>query len=202
MSDIREEAINNAIHKATALLHSSVCHDLTKRYEFIKQTILADKSLTNSEETRAIQELNRSFDIHKIILNEGPKRMCEVCQEQCLATSYCEHCIRNYLEANFSNWTSGNDDIDNLIQKCQLESSSPRRIIEWIPYNNLQDIEYITKGGFSEIYSANWINGGYDNWDANQQQLERDETEEVILKKLENVEIANRNWFEEVPKFI
>src|ERR1043165_9623467 len=101
MSAIRKEVINDAINKATVLLYSNCHNDLTKRYEFAKQTILADKSLTNSEETQVIQKLNRSFDIHKIILNEGEKRICKNCQEYCLATFYCEHCIRNYLKVNF-----------------------------------------------------------------------------------------------------
>ena len=106
--------------------------------------------------------------------------------------------IRNYLKANFSNWTSGNNDIDNLIQKCQLETIKPNMIIEWIPYNHLQDIKYLTKGGCSEIYTADWVNGRYEEWDSKNQQLKRWGVQAVILKKLENVENANRSWFEEV----
>ena len=115
-----------------------------------------------------------------------------------MATLYCEYCVRHYLKAKFSNWTSGNDDIDNLIQKCQMETLMPNKIIEWIPYDNLQNIKYLTKGGCSEIYTADWINGGYEEWDSKNQQLERLGEEEVILKKLENVESANQRWFEEV----
>ena len=40
-----------------------------------------------------------------------------------------------------------------------MESFMPSKIVEWIPYNNLQNIEYLTKGGFSEIYTADWIDG-------------------------------------------
>ena len=115
-----------------------------------------------------------------------------------MATLYCEYCVRNYLKANFSNWTSGNDDIDNLIQKCQMESLMPSQIVEWIPYSNLENIKYLTKGGFSEIYTADWINGRYDEWNSKNQQLIRFGTFDVILKKLENVESANQSWFEEV----
>src|SRR5436190_23935934 len=108
---------------------------------------------------------------------------------------YCENCVRNYLKENFSNWTSGNNDIDNLIQKCQMETLSPNMIIEWIPYNHLQNIEYLTKGGCSKIYTADWIGGGYEEWDSKNQRLKRlgtqGEIQEVILKKLKNVESAN-----------
>ena len=71
-------------------------------------------------------------------------------------------------------------------------------IVEWIPYNNLQNIEYLTKGGCSEIYTADWIDGKYNEWNNQEKQLKRIGIQKVILKKLENVESANRSWFEEV----
>jgi hypothetical protein len=82
-----------------------------------------------------------------------------------------------------------------------LETLQPSSIIEWIPYNNLQYIEYLTKGGCSEIYTANWIGGRYFKWDPKEKQLKREYefgSQAVVLKKLENVENANRSWFEEV----
>jgi hypothetical protein len=123
---------------------------------------------------------------------------CQDCQEDCLATLYCERCIREYLKSNFSNWTSGNADIDKLIQKCQLETLGPGKIMEWIPYNNFENIKYLTKGGFSEIYTADWIDGNYCKWDPKKQQLKRYGTHKIVLKKLKNVESANRSWFDEV----
>src|SRR5262249_54360390 len=107
--------------------------------------------------------------------------------------------VQNYLKANFSNWSSGNDDIDNLIQQCQIETLRPNVIIEWIPYNKLQNIKYLTKGGFSEIYTAIRIGGRYEEWDSKEQKLIRSGINAgVVLKRLENVENANRNWLEEV----
>src|SRR5581483_9863709 len=98
-----------------------------------------------------------SYDKDKVRYNKGEKRICKNCNQECLATLYCENCVRNYLKAKFSSWTSGNGSIDNLIQKCQMESLGPDGIVEWIPYNNLQNIKYLTKGGCSEIYTAYWI---------------------------------------------
>ncbi|RIA81260.1 hypothetical protein C1645_881707, partial [Glomus cerebriforme] len=119
MSNIRDELVNAAFQRAVALTDYN--NDLDKRHEFRKQTILADESLTNDEKSKAIEILNKNFDYNKIRFNKGKKRICENCQEECLATLYCEYCIRNYLKAKFSNWTSGNNDIDDLIQKCQME---------------------------------------------------------------------------------
>src|ERR1043166_1735867 len=173
MSTIRYELILAARNRAFNLTDDSIHNDIHKQYEFQKQTVLADKSLTNDEKTEAIRLLTRDYDRNKVNNNSGTKRICENCNQECLATLYCEHCVRNYLKANFSNWTSGNDDIDNLIQKCQMETIVPNRIIEWIPYKNLHSIRYLTKGGFSEIYTAVWIEGEYEEWDFEKKELQR-----------------------------
>ncbi|EXX53675.1 Cmk2p [Rhizophagus irregularis DAOM 197198w] len=73
---------------------------------------------------------------------------------------------------------------------------SPYNIVEWIPYNNLQNIKYLTKGGCSEIYTADWIDGCYEEWNPKEKQLKRDGWTSVVLKKLENVERANKSWLE------
>ncbi|PKY29077.1 kinase-like protein [Rhizophagus irregularis] len=202
MSDIREELVYAAINRANVSIDYNIYDDIHKRYEFQKQTILADNSLTNDDKTYAIELLNKAYDRNKIKNNSGTRRTCENCNQECLATLYCEYCVQNYLKANFSNWTSGNNDIDNLIQKCQIETLRPDTIIEWIPYNNLQNIEYLTKGGFSEIYTAVWIDGGYYEWDSKEQKLIRFGEQKVILKGLDNVENANQRWFEEAESHL
>ncbi|EXX56127.1 polo kinase CDC5 [Rhizophagus irregularis DAOM 197198w] len=199
---IRKEIAIAAVNRSNALINYNVHNDTHKRYEFRKQTILTDNSLTKDEKTFAINCLTKSYDRNKILDNSGPKRTCENCKEECLATLYCEFCVRIYLKANFLNWTSGNVNIDNLIQKCQLETLHPHMIVEWIPYNNLENIRYLTKGGFSEIYTAYLIDGSYEEWDSKKQQLKRFGRLKVILKGLENVESANKSWFEEAKSHL
>ena len=151
MSTIRKELTYATANRAYSLIDYNIHTDLHKQYEFQKQFILDDKLLTGDEKIFAINYITETYDRNKVLKNSGTKRICENCNQECLATLYCEYCVRNYLKANFKNWTSGNNDIDNLIQKCQLETLMPSKVIEWIPYNNLQNIEYLTKGGFSEI---------------------------------------------------
>ncbi|CAB4389367.1 unnamed protein product [Rhizophagus irregularis] len=83
-----------------------------------------------------------------------------------------------------------------------MELARPDVIVEWIPYNNLQNIKHLTKGGFSEIYKAVLINGKYEEWDSKKQQLERFGDQYVVLKELKNVENANQKWFEEVKSHL
>ncbi len=195
MTSIRRKLVNAAIRKAFSLVDHA---DIDKRFELRQETILADESLTNDEKSEAIKELIDIYDENKVTLNLGMKRVCGKCKLECLAKSYCEYCVRNYLRTNFSNWTSGNKEVDNLIKNCQMKSKVPYKIIEWIPYKNLQNIKYLTKGGFSEIYTADWIGGWYFRWNSDNQRLIRYGTEKVILKRLTNIESANRSWFEEV----
>jgi hypothetical protein len=197
MDNIRLEFVATKINRLLALIDYNVLNDIHKIHEFLLQLVLADNSLNKDEKNYAIRWLTKSNDREKILRNEGKRRICENCAQKCLATLYCEFCVRNYLKANFSRWTSGNSDIDNLIQKCQMETLMPSIIVEWIPYNNLQNIKYLTEGGFSEIYTAVWIEGRYDEWDSKKQQLKRLE-QHVILKSLESVESANQSWFDEV----
>ena len=82
-----------------------------------------------------------------------------------------------------------------------METFKPEKVIEWIPYDNLQNIKYLTEGGCSKIYTAGWINGRYFEWDFKKQQLTREfefGVQYVVLKSLENVENANKRWLEEV----
>ncbi|RIA85250.1 hypothetical protein C1645_808377 [Glomus cerebriforme] len=192
MSSIRYDLIYATNNKATILTDTNIHNDIHKQFKFQQQMILADKLLTKDEKTEALKLLNKNYDRDKILNNSGTKRICENCNQECLATLYCEYCVRNYLKANFSKWTSGNNDIDNLIRKCQMETLLPSKIVEWIPYNNLENIKYLTKGGCSEIYTADWISGRYDEWDSREQQLIKTSSRKVILKKLENVESANQ----------
>ena len=200
MANIRSELVYRyaALNRAFALTDKSIYNNSEKQHDFRKQTILADESLTDDEKLEAIRYSTKDMDYYKLLRNEGTKRICENCQEECLATLYCEYCVRNHLKSKFSNWTSGNNNIDNLIQECQIKTLHPQKIVEWVPYDDLQNIEYLTKGGFSEIYTADWIDGRYYEWDNKNQCLKRLGGQYVVLKKLENVESANRSWFDEV----
>ncbi|GBC17345.2 kinase-like domain-containing protein [Rhizophagus irregularis DAOM 181602=DAOM 197198] len=90
-----------------------------------------------------------------------------------------------------------------------MEVLAPNMIVEWIPYSNLKNIKYLIKDEFSEIYTADWIGGIYDEWDSNKKQLKRIERPEiqsplvkVVLKKLINVKSASKSWFEEAKSYL
>src|SRR6266498_6131421 len=122
MSAIRKELVYAAVNRAFILINTKIHNDIHKQFEFQQQTVLADETLTEDEKTYAVRLLTKDYDRNKVNYNSGTRRICENCDQECLATLYCEYCVQNYLKANFSNCTSGNNEIDNLIQKCQKET--------------------------------------------------------------------------------
>ncbi|RHZ88221.1 hypothetical protein Glove_25g43 [Diversispora epigaea] len=53
----------------------------------------------------------------------------------------------NAIKNDFDKWTSGNDTIDKFIQDSQLNANYRFGVIEWIPYDRLEYIKQIAKGG-------------------------------------------------------
>src|SRR5688572_33331551 len=106
MSAIRKELVQAALNRSLALIDYKIHDNFHKRHEFKQKTILADESLTKDEKNKAIRMMNKTYDLNKVLLNEGEKRICENCSQECLATLYCEYCVRNYLKEKFSSWTS------------------------------------------------------------------------------------------------
>src|SRR4051794_30096118 len=100
--------IIDAFYRAHSLTDYNIHNNLDERYEFRKKTINEDGSLNPEEKEEAIRILSKRYDYDKIISNEGIKRICDDCKKERLAFSYCEYCIRSYLRAKFSEWTSGN----------------------------------------------------------------------------------------------
>ncbi|RIB02817.1 kinase-like domain-containing protein [Gigaspora rosea] len=56
-------------------------------------------------------------------------------------------------------WTSGNKDIDNYIKGFQLAATEYENVIEWIPFDKLDNFQKIGEGGFGSVYSAIWSSG-------------------------------------------
>ena len=111
---------------------------------------------------------------------------------------FCEWCISLHLQSLFNTWTSGNEIVDDFIHKCQIQSSLPKRILEWIPFEEFKNIEKLTEGGFSTIYTATWTRGYLCDYDENKKEFIRFGSQRVVLKSLNNSNNAGKAFFDEV----
>ncbi|RHZ46365.1 hypothetical protein Glove_624g28 [Diversispora epigaea] len=92
------------------------------------------------------------------------------------SSQWCKPCKSKHFQNDFDTWTSGNNIIDKFIQDAQINATDIFRVIEWIPYDRLKNIEETAKGGFGTIYKAKWI------YDIKNQRDQRD----VALKMFDN----------------
>ncbi|GET60319.1 kinase-like domain-containing protein [Rhizophagus irregularis DAOM 181602=DAOM 197198] len=109
---------------------------------------------------------------------------------------WCKPCLINGLKQNFVNWTSGNEEIDNFIQITQLKIDNLEdTIVEWIPYDQFDNIKEIGKGEFATVYLAKWKDGPL------LYQYERIPYKEVALKCLHNSQNITNEFLNEVNAY-
>ncbi|CAB5384099.1 unnamed protein product [Rhizophagus irregularis] len=90
---------------------------------------------------------------------------------------------------NLTNWISGNEKIDNFIQRMQLRINDyDDTVLEWIPYNQFDKIEETGKNNFMTIYSAVWKDGPLHKMDWWSKHYTRDSNKEVALKCLHGLQ--------------
>ncbi|RIB05428.1 kinase-like domain-containing protein [Gigaspora rosea] len=81
--------------------------------------------------------------------------ICEHCKRYNTSPVWCQLCDPPKVVQEIC----GDENIDNCIKEFQLKATAFENVIEWIPFNRLENIKIIGKGGFSDIYSAIWLDG-------------------------------------------
>jgi hypothetical protein len=91
---------------------------------------------------------------------------------------------------------SGNKAVDDFIR---YTAKLRRGFMEFVPYDNFKDIEFIAEGGFSKVYKATWIDGPIVFYsDGSKWKYKRRGTTTVALKELHNSKNINSKELNEV----
>ncbi|RHZ84250.1 hypothetical protein Glove_84g100 [Diversispora epigaea] len=64
----------------------------------------------------------------------------------------CSLCTKERFIHEFKTWSSGNANIDKVLQESQINNIYEN--LQWIPYDDFQKIEHIADGGNTSVYSA------------------------------------------------
>ena len=114
----------------------------------------------------------------------------------CLESKWDEILIRIFVY--FVCESIGNKEIDEFIQKFQLNATCWEEVLEWIPYEKFSDIEYLAKGGFGTVHKAKWIDGYIYRWDINQTKWHRSNNKYIVLKCLNDSQNLTADFLQEV----
>ncbi|CAB5364384.1 unnamed protein product [Rhizophagus irregularis] len=189
-------------------------YDRNEREYSRKQSKKVNFTLYNSQNINGfLNEVNNELKIYGISQNPYTKNYiitfpdgyCNKCVK-ILDNDYkwCKSCqINDLLENNFTNWTSENEKIVNLIQEMQSKINSYKDIIfEWIPYNQFDNIKEIGKGGFAKVYSAIWVDGPL-SYNSNTQKYTRNQykNKNVALKCLYNSQNITSEFLNEAKLY-
>ncbi|PKK63860.1 hypothetical protein RhiirC2_788298, partial [Rhizophagus irregularis] len=108
--------------------------------------------------------------VHGITQDPQTKNYMMVLNDKCKLCNLV--CSSIHFQQKFGSWTSGNDEIDNIIQDTQLSShySNIIEVLEWVPHDRFRNIKYIEE---KKVFSANWIDGYINKLDNENQDCER-----------------------------
>ena len=175
-------------------------------YTLINQPFICNSSVNlNLYQIPITEMLKFNSLISKVLWKRKPIRKGDNIENKCQVCSqryYCKPCNSVHFRDNFAHWTSGDSNLDKLIQNSQLEATNSYELIEWIEYSNLENIELIAHGGFGSVYKAIWKDGPIVNyeqaWNFNKSEWQRESKIEVAVKKFRNATHVSSEFLNEV----
>src|SRR5436305_15306703 len=126
--------------------------------DVINQIIDFNPYNLTSEQKSLIDELIPNEELRERCKKYG---LCEECSQPNTGLYgiylWCQSCNSKHFKQDFNKWTSGNKEIDEFIQKFQLNATCWQEVLEWIPYEKFVNNEYyLAKGGFGTVHKAKW----------------------------------------------
>ncbi|GBB87752.1 hypothetical protein RclHR1_14240001 [Rhizophagus clarus] len=153
-----------------------------------------------------------------VVHHKYSKKYCEKCDKEYIKPdhNWCEPCQINYLKDNFINWTSGNEKIDELIQKEQLKiSNESSNVFEWIPYDEYESLFLVFENDYFNKHCekcgnkrennyvwckcyAEYLKNDFTNWTSGNEKLDS------LIQKYQSKYDGDGEIFEWIPydKFI
>src|SRR5256885_8506211 len=123
---------------------------------YFLQLVKGNKELSEIEKQWCRERFIYQFELNNAKNKCGKPRECDKCQTTRYSDRFCEWCISLHLQSLFNTWTSGNEIIDDFIHQCQILSSLPGHILEWIPFGQFKYVTKLREGSSSSIYTAEW----------------------------------------------
>jgi hypothetical protein len=127
---------------------------------------------------------------------------CKRCGLQFTDHDWCHKCEARKFQENFSSWTSGNKELDEIIRNSQLNAKNYNKYFEWINFNRIKNKKHFTQDSHRKIYNATWLDGIRELWDDISQQWVRTEPVQVILQEITCLTSKNLESYLELKNVI
>ncbi|CAB5393786.1 unnamed protein product [Rhizophagus irregularis] len=151
------------LNKLVSLIGLSNSKNITNEFLIIEiQNYSKENYKTNTLQIYGISQNLVTEDYIMVLDYTYFEYYCMKCNKKYTNTEYkwCKSCQINDLKKSFTNWTSGDEKVDDFIQEMQLEVCDYKSILfEWISYNHFKNIKEVCKGNLAIVYSAVWENG-------------------------------------------
>ncbi|RIB13729.1 kinase-like domain-containing protein, partial [Gigaspora rosea] len=118
--------------------------------------------------------------------------ICKRCKKNNAHVSWCKSCDA------VNSIRTGNNLIDDFLQRALHSANRHEKVVEWIPYDRLKDIKMVGRGGFGKVFSATWIDGKRISIDENGEKRENEL--KVALKMLEESENISGSLLKKIMK--
>ena len=79
-----------------------------------------------------------------------------------------------------------------------MKSSLPNYLLEWIPFEQFENVTKLTEGGFSSIFTAAWTRGTIVDYNENKKEFSYLGMQAVVLKSLNDSSNPGKGFFDEV----
>ncbi|CAG8500215.1 9753_t:CDS:2, partial [Racocetra fulgida] len=138
---------------------SSVLSSNLTQSSITSYTSVSNFEPTSDEVSDISSDISSDTDDSEEIYEVDPDLSCPECSRPRTDVRWCNFCESQQFSNNFINWTSGHPYLDKFIRYTQLIATSKCDYLVWIDYSEFENIAYLAKGGYGEVYYGIWIYG-------------------------------------------
>ncbi|RIA79161.1 kinase-like domain-containing protein [Glomus cerebriforme] len=125
---------------------------------------------------------------------------CDTCHK-CLNEKFCKPCFERQYEKTQKDFSSGNESLDNLVKYVRYSEDGNISFLQWIPFDRLKDVNYLTKGGGGTTFTATWLDGRYLRWNHDEKRWLRTGETKVVIKTLKDSQTKLNDYAAELDAY-
>ncbi|MCE8163174.1 MAG: protein kinase [Candidatus Moeniiplasma glomeromycotorum] len=133
-------------------------------------------------------------DYQKLRVKCNKYGWCQKCHQFNTSKNWCQFCEEQEWQRDIKNLT-GQEVIEKFIQQ-QLKKTDKNKTLNWIPYEQFKDVEYLAEGGFSKVYKARWTKKLINYWSDKNNKWEKN-PREIVLKSLNDSQLITLDFLKE-----